>query len=163
MAVVSAHPGPFPQVRSPFSLLLLHLCFRCVGRRRPRRQWRCLRLPMLSILLMLSDSLVGGDASFDGVSVNTTFLLSTTLFVFALQIRYALVSWLYPQSLPSQDLSSSFLVCVFGVRFDVYESPGADGPEVLHCRLLPTESLVRVHHVERRMRCPVRQVRRGEH
>ena len=38
---------------------------------------------MLSISLMLSGSLVGGDTSFDGVSINTTFLLST-LFVFSL-------------------------------------------------------------------------------
>ena len=67
---------------------------------------------MLSISLLLPGSLVGGDTSFDGVSMNTTFLLSNTLFVFALYIRYALVSWLYPQSSPSQRLFSSFLVCV---------------------------------------------------
>lgn len=35
--------------------------------------------------------------------------------------------------------------------------------KVLQCCLLPVKSLVRVPPVERRVRCPIRQVRRGEH
>ena len=73
-------------------------------------------------------------------------------------MRQALVSWLYPQSLPSQDLFSSFLV-------DVSMCTKALEPMVLGfwSRLLPMDSLVQGPHVERRVRCPSRQVRRGEY
>ena len=43
-----------------------------------------LRMPLLPISFLLAGTLVGGDTTFDGVSMNTTFLLSTNLFVFAL-------------------------------------------------------------------------------
>lgn len=49
------------------------------------------------------------------------------------------------------------------VRIDVYESPGADGPEVLQRLFLPLKDLVRGPQVGVQMRCRVRQVRHGEY
>ena len=76
-------------------------------------------------LVNVVSSLIVGDITFDGVSMNNTLRLSTTSYVFGLYMRVTLASSLYPQSFPSQDLSSSFCVCC-----DAFERPGPDGLEV---------------------------------
>lgn len=50
-------------------------------------------------------------------------------------------------------------------RFNVYESPVVDSPEVSQCRILPMKIFVRGPHVERLLIvwCLVRRVRGGEH
>lgn len=88
---------------------------------------------------MLSDSLIGGNNRSrwrldEHVSPLPRVLLRR-------RCGTALMSWLYPRSLPSQDLSP--LQYFLGVHFDVFESPGADDPGVLQSRLLPMESFAR--------------------